>query len=95
MFYLTNSLSKEEIKRIVLIQQIWNMYNGWEKYNNIEILRIVEFKEEGKYYPVLIRVKDSTGSGTRIVFVYDCRVIKNDYGDWEVKRIGEGVRFFV
>ena len=83
------NLSQSEMLSIMRTKGIWNMYSGLRRYppDHIEILRVGQFNQEKKYWPVQIRLKER-GMGEWVITVYDVRIFKNDYGDWEARRIG-------
>ncbi|HEY0427497.1 MAG TPA: YARHG domain-containing protein [Pyrinomonadaceae bacterium] len=81
-----NYLSQDEMLSLMKRNGIWSPMDGWHKYQSIEILRVGEFNEEKKFYPVQVRAKQTTMDGKTWVWVWDCRIIKNDYGDWEARK---------
>lgn len=83
------NLSQPDMLKIMQTKGIWNMYSGLRRYppDHIEILRVGQFNEEKKYWPVQVRLKER-GMGEWVITVYDVRIFKNDYGDWEARRIG-------
>lgn len=64
---------------------VGGMY-GLYKYKEYQILRVGPFNEQMKYHPVQVRVSDLMNNGETKYWILDCRISKNDYGDWEVRR---------
>jgi hypothetical protein len=80
-------LSQAEMLSLMQNKGLWDPWDGrMHKYESIEILRVGSYNEEKKYYPVQVRVKQTMMDGKTWVWVWDCRIAKNDYGDWIARK---------
>jgi hypothetical protein len=83
-----DTLTQEEMLSLMQSRGIWDPFDGWHRHNNFEILRVGPYNEQGKFYPVQVKVTDVMNNGSTRESVYDCRILKNDYGDWETRKMG-------
>lgn len=83
-----DSLTEAEMMDLMKSHGIWGPMAGWHKYDDYEITRVGPYNKDGKFYPVQVKVTSILNNGNSQASIWDCRFQKNDYGDWEVKKIG-------
>lgn len=83
-----DTLTEEEMMSIMQRRGIWGAWAGQQKHDTYEIVRVGPYNKEGKFYPVQVKVSDLMSDRKIHEDVWDCRFQKNDYGDWEVKKMG-------
>lgn len=79
----TNSkyeLSREQMRQIILRRGFYDAFWGWRHLDRVEILKVGEFKEREKYWPV-----QAKGLYGNKYYILDYQIFLNDYGEWEVR----------